>query len=74
MMADRFEKVKDAPDLLKDRTNNALLNTNNGALDAYKKKRQKSQDLSSSIEEVQNMKQEIAEVKDMLRALLQKIG
>ena len=51
--------------IYRDMTNNALLNKDNDSLNAYKKQKQK-------FNEIDKLKSEISEIKEMLTLLLEK--
>lgn len=67
-------KIKDTPGYVRDMSNQAVLNNDNSALDAYKKKREKQRELNSTISEINTMKQDINELKTLMQRLLEKIG
>jgi hypothetical protein len=69
-----FSKVEGYPDLIRDNSTNAILNTNQSAYDAYikmsnlkKDERNKSENLERDLKEV---KEEINQVKSLLMELL----
>ena len=61
-------KVKDTK-YIRDVDSKAILNTNRSALESYKIARQKKLD---EINDINNMKQDIADLKEMLKTLLGK--
>lgn len=61
-------KVKDTK-YVRDVDSKAILNTNRSALESYKIARQKKLD---EINDINNMKQDIADLKEMLKTLLGK--
>lgn len=67
-------KIKDTPGYVRDMSNQAVLNNDNSALEAYKKKREKQRELNSTISEINTMKQDINELKTLMQRLLEKIG
>jgi len=70
----KYAKVKDNPELIRDMQSKAVLNTNLSALESYKKKREKQQELSSAIADINNMKQDINDLKTLMQRILDKIG
>jgi hypothetical protein len=70
----KVAKVKENPDLVRDMENQAILNTNVDALLAYKKRRQKEREISDSLTDINNMKQDINELKTLMQRILDKIG
>jgi cell fate (sporulation/competence/biofilm development) regulator YmcA (YheA/YmcA/DUF963 family) len=67
-------KVKENPDLVRDLGNQAVLNTNVDALTAYKKRREKSKEIDQTIDDINNMKQDINDLKTLMQRILDKIG
>lgn len=67
-------KVKDSPGLVRDMSNQAVLNTDVAALEAYRRKRNKQQELNEVISDINNMKSDIDQIKSLMQRLLEKIG
>ena len=67
-------KVKDAPSLVRDLHNQAVLNTDMSALEAYRRKRNKQQEIDEVISDINNMKSDIDQIKSLMQRLLEKIG
>jgi peptidoglycan hydrolase CwlO-like protein len=67
-------KVKENPDLVRDLGNQAVLNTNVDALTAYKKRREKSKEIDQTNDDINNMKQDINDLKTLMQRILDKIG
>lgn len=67
-------KVKENPDLVRDLGNQAVLNTNINALTAYKKRRDKAKEIDQTIDDINNMKQDINDLKTLMQRILEKIG
>jgi hypothetical protein len=67
-------KVKDAPGLVRDVTNQAVLNTDIDALEAYRRKRSKQHELDVALSDINNMKADIDQIKSLMLRLLDKIG
>jgi hypothetical protein len=70
----KYAKVKENPELIRDMDSKAVLNTNLNALQAYKKKREKQQEIQSAVEDINNMKQDINDLKTLMQRILDKIG
>lgn len=70
----KYAKVKENPELIRDMNSKAVLNTNLTALQAYKKKREKQHEIQSAVEDINNMKQDINELKTLMQRILEKIG
>ena len=60
--------------IVRDTTNNALLNRDNDALKAYKKIKKKNLELEEMKNKVNNLDKEISDVKSLLHKILEKIG
>lgn len=67
-------KVKEAPELVRDTSSQAILNTDKVGLVAYKQARQKHKQMSESIDDINTMKQDINELKTLMQRILDKIG
>jgi hypothetical protein len=67
-------KVKDAPGLVRDMSNQAVLNTDINALEAYRRKRNKQQEIDEVLSDINNMKSDIDQIKSLMQRLLDKIG
>jgi hypothetical protein len=70
----KYAKVKENPELIRDMESKAVLNTNVSALQAYKKKREKQQEVNAAVDDINNMKNEINEIKTLMQRILEKIG
>jgi hypothetical protein len=69
-----YVKVKDTPNLVRDMQNQAVLNSDLDGLKAYKLKREKQQEINSAVDDINNMKQDINELKTLMQRILDKIG
>ena len=67
-------KVKDAPGFVRDMETRAVLHTDGAALQAYKRKREKQKELNDTISDINNMKNEINDIKVLMQRILEKIG
>jgi hypothetical protein len=66
----KYLKVINNPDLVRERENNAILNTNNSELDKYKQERDHRLKLKKLVEENEIIKSDISEIKSMLQQIL----
>jgi hypothetical protein len=71
-MSDKYHKVEDRPDLIKDTDTGAILNTSLTALEAYKRQRSHLGKINTIENDVNDLKSDINEIKDLLRELLGK--
>jgi len=67
-----YLKVKDHPDLVRDTKSKAILNTDVHSLNKYKEEREFKMKLHKIVEENQQMKSEISEIKNLLLKVLEK--
>jgi hypothetical protein len=63
-------KVKDSKDLIRQKQSNAILNTNTKELNKYKEEREEKIKLKKLVEENNQMKNDIEEIKSLLKQLL----
>lgn len=68
-MKQKFLKIENENNFIKDTTNGALINTNNQALLAYKKQKKSSNSLKNDVEQ---LKRDITEIKDLLVKIIDK--
>jgi hypothetical protein len=71
-MTDKYHKVEDRPDLIKDTDTGAILNTSISALEAYKKQRSHLGKINTIENDVNHLKSDINEIKSLLKELLRK--
>lgn len=64
-------KIVDNENLVRDVRSQAVLNTDMTALEKYRAKRKRDNEISHSLEEVKSLKDEVAELKEMLTQLYQ---
>lgn len=69
-----YHKVESYPDLVKDPTNNAILNTNLGSLMEYKKKKELHSNLDTLKSEVDSVKEELVSIKHYLSEIIDKLN
>jgi hypothetical protein len=76
-MNQEFKIVEGRPDLVRDPTSGAIVNTNRSAYEqavaAAKKAKEKNDKLDSAIEDINNLKEELTDIKSMLSQILQKV-
>lgn len=65
-----YLKIEDTPDLVKDTRSGAILNTNVRALEAYRKKREKSDKVDKLETKIVSLEQTINELKSLVVAVL----
>lgn len=68
-MQKEYIKVKDHPNLVRDKRSNAIINIDDDGYNKYKKEREK---ILKEKEEYENMKSDIADIKKLLQTLLEK--
>lgn len=65
-MNDRFIKIEDTPDYVKDAETNALLNTNLEALAQHRLKRKQAMRIRNMEDEINMLKEELSKIKTHL--------
>lgn len=60
------------PGLYKDSRSGAVINKDNSALQAYKSKKHRERKIDEITQDVDNMKHDISEIKQLLKALVEK--
>ncbi len=70
----KYAKVKENPELIRDMSSKAVLNTNQTALQSYKKKREKQNEIQSAVNDINSLKQDVNELKTLMQRILEKIG
>ena len=68
-----YLKVKDRPDLIRDINSKAILNKDLNALNKYKEERDFKLKLANVVEEHNDLKKDVSEIKDLLNKLLERI-
>jgi hypothetical protein len=71
-----YKKVENNPSYVRDMYNKGLVNVDNNALDAYRRQRDHTNsqraEISNMCDDINNIKQEMLDIKKMLVALLDK--
>ncbi len=62
-----YTKIKDSEDLVKDNNSGAILNINNDALRAYRQAREKNMRMHEKVNQMEN---DISEIKSLLNELV----
>jgi len=65
-------KADNAPGFARDPTNSAVLATDLPALEAYRNKRKRNLNIDNALQDINTLKQEMSEIKDMITQLLAK--
>ena len=66
-------KVSGHPDLHRDASTGAIVNTDKQAFEAYKRQRQLSLQSTTNAEDLQSLRQEMDEIKGLLKEVLSKL-
>lgn len=64
-------KIAEVPGFAKDMQNRAVVSTDTGALKAYKQKRADFERLKASLEDINTLRNEVLELRDLVNRLLQ---
>ena len=74
----KYLKVKNENDLVRDSSSGAIINRNVSEFEAYKKRKLKMQENQDKVRdacrEINNLKQELYEIKDLIKKLVSKDG
>tara|TARA_Y100000401_G_scaffold83091_1_gene68440 strand:- start:3065 stop:3298 length:234 start_codon:yes stop_codon:yes gene_type:complete len=74
----KYLKVKNENDLVRDSSSGAIINRNVSEFEAYKKRKLKMQENQDKVRdacrEINNLKQELYEIKDLIKKLVGKDG
>ena len=74
----KYLKVKNENDLVRDSSSGAIINRNVSEFEAYKKRKLKMQEnqdmVRDACREINNLKQELYEIKDLIKKLVGKNG
>ena len=68
----RYKIIKEDTNLVRDEENNAVLNTNINGLEAYKKQRDKQRKVDNMVNDVDKLKTDLKDIKNLLEQLLNK--
>jgi hypothetical protein len=71
-MKSSFLKVKDNPDLVRERSSKAVLNTNQAELNKYRQVREEKLKLKSLMEDQERMRSDLDEIKTLLKQLVRR--
>lgn len=63
-------QVEDRPELVKDTTTKAVLNTDTTALEAYRRRREAQREVRNMSEEIDDIKNDIADIKSLLKEII----
>lgn len=69
----KFVKIKDEAQFVRDTDSNAILNSNVGALQKYKAAREAVKQQNDKLSEIDQIKDEVNSIKQMLQLLLDKV-
>lgn len=67
-------KIKDTPGYIRDISNKAVLSVNNTALQNYRLKRQRNNEINQSLNDINKLKSDVADIKKLLTQLLNNKG
>lgn len=67
-----YKIIKEDTNLIRDEENNAVLNTNVNGLEAYKKQRDKQRKVDNMVNDVDKLKTDLKDIKNLLEQLLNK--
>ena len=67
-----YKIIKEDNNLIRDEKTNAVLNINTSALEAYKLQRDKQRKVDDVVSDVQNLKNDLKDIKNMLEKILTK--
>jgi trehalose-6-phosphate synthase len=66
----KLVKIENETAFAKDTISKAVINTDLSGLEAYRARRKKAIELETKLDEINTLKQDVAEIKDLLRQLL----
>jgi len=70
MTEPEYYKVRENPDLVRQVSSSAILNTNDKELNKYRQERETRLKLLRVVEDTENLKNDVSEIKSMLKQLL----
>ena len=65
-------RIKDKPNLVRDMNTGAILNTNIAAFNIHKKEKELKEQTKKNTIEINSMKSDISEIKNMMKELLER--
>jgi len=68
-----FIKVKERPDLVREKNSKAILNTDVSALNKYKEEREFKLKLVKIVNEHESLKRDVMDIKSMLSTILERV-
>jgi hypothetical protein len=71
-MSDKYLKVIDHPELVRDTKSKAILNVDSSGLNKYKEERNFRMKLQNVVEDNDQIKKDISEIKELLERLIKK--
>lgn len=69
-MSENYLKVKDHPNLVRDKNSSAVLNTNEKDLDKYREERHQKLKMNRNIQKIESLERDITEIKSLLKMLV----
>lgn len=66
-------RIKDNPGLVKDTKTHAVLSVDNAGLKAYKKQRARDNQHITMLDDINSIKQELGELRDMCKSIISKL-
>lgn len=67
-------RPREFPDYARSKDSNALININKGAFEAYRANRNRSKQVKQLEAEVNSLRGDVTEIKDMLQTLVKNLG
>jgi|TARA_R110000765_G_C18842096_1_gene598084 hypothetical protein len=73
-MKTNYLKVEEHPDLVRDSQTNAILNTNNDSLSAYKKRKKHFVKVSNMDDKMKHMDERLINIENLLSSLAERLN
>jgi hypothetical protein len=73
-MKTNYLKVEEHPDLVRDSETNAILNTNNDSLSAYKKRKKHFVKISNMDDKMKHMDERLINIENLLSSLAERLN
>jgi hypothetical protein len=73
-MKTNYLKVEEHPDLVRDTQTNAILNTNNDSLSAYKKRKKHFVKVSNMDDKMKHMDERLINIENLLSSLAERLN